>query len=237
MISGLYLITNTVNKKVYGGSSVNIPSRWRQHRYDLRRGIHGNTHLQRAWNLYGEAAFQFSVFVLCTEDRLNELEQLLLDILHEAGDTYNIGLLASSGMRGRTHTEEAKRRMSKAISDAYRNDPSLRERVRNASLGRQHTEEWKEEARSRMVGNGHANGAKHSEDERHRKTLELRSRWSNTEYKKKLSQAVADSWKDESRRMKTKQSIKSAWNDPEKRQRILEGQRAARERKRDFGSN
>jgi group I intron endonuclease len=59
---GVYKITNTVNGKVYiGSTTIDIETRWGVHRSALRTGKHYNKHLQRAWNRYGESAFTFEV--------------------------------------------------------------------------------------------------------------------------------------------------------------------------------
>lgn len=59
---GVYKITNTVDGKVYiGSSAVDIDCRWSTHRALLRTGKHYNRHLQRAWNKYGESVFTFEV--------------------------------------------------------------------------------------------------------------------------------------------------------------------------------
>lgn len=63
-LSGIYEIFNLKNGKVYVGSSVNIRSRAWTHRDDLKRGAHGNRHLQRAWDLYGPSVFTVSVLEL-----------------------------------------------------------------------------------------------------------------------------------------------------------------------------
>lgn len=72
--SGVYRILCIPTGKIYIGSSVDLRHRWDQHRRRLRRGIHGNAHLQLAWSKYGEASFEFSVLefvdlpdLLCAE--------------------------------------------------------------------------------------------------------------------------------------------------------------------------
>lgn len=59
--SGIYKITNSVNGKVYIGSTVDLKRRKRVHFRDLRVGQHYNTHLQRAYNKYGASNFHWDV--------------------------------------------------------------------------------------------------------------------------------------------------------------------------------
>lgn len=60
-VSGIYMIRCNQNGKVYIGQSRHIQNRWRAHRTGLRTGKHGDPHLQAAWRLYGEAAFEFTL--------------------------------------------------------------------------------------------------------------------------------------------------------------------------------
>lgn len=59
MQSGIYLITNLENGKIYIGRSKNISSRLKQHKRDLIGNRHSNPYLQTSWNKYGEENFIF----------------------------------------------------------------------------------------------------------------------------------------------------------------------------------
>ncbi|HZC85569.1 MAG TPA: GIY-YIG nuclease family protein, partial [Steroidobacteraceae bacterium] len=74
-LSGVYQIRCKQNGKIYVGSAVNLEWRWRSHRRDLGNGVHVNPHLQFAWNLYGEASFEFLVLEYVDEHRLLMTEQ------------------------------------------------------------------------------------------------------------------------------------------------------------------
>lgn len=93
-IVGVYAIVNHVNGKCYVGSSTRIPQRWAEHRSRLRRGVHGNPHLQRAWSYYGEDAFEFTLLEEVYADELVDAEQDWLDYAREEGEVYNIGPVA-----------------------------------------------------------------------------------------------------------------------------------------------
>jgi group I intron endonuclease len=88
---GIYKIENKVNGKVYVGQSVNIESRWKAHKSELRRDTHYNTHLQKSWNKYGEDNFEFSVIEECLEQELDDKEIYWIDYYHccEAEYGYN----------------------------------------------------------------------------------------------------------------------------------------------------
>ena len=111
MASGIYQIENTLNGKCYIGSAVNLKERWQNHLSALRREKHDNSHLQRAFDKYGEDTFIFSVLEDVKEpEKLIEREQFYLDI---QCPKYNISSTAGSPL-GYRHTEEAIKKMSVA---------------------------------------------------------------------------------------------------------------------------
>lgn len=73
--SGIYQIRCKRNRKIYVGSAVNLRTRWEIHRRDLNKGRHHNPHLQHAWNLHGEACFEFAVLEYIEPSRLLTAEQ------------------------------------------------------------------------------------------------------------------------------------------------------------------
>lgn len=73
-MSGIYTITCLVNNKIYVGQATNIRQRRNNHLSQLRRGIHYNPYLQRAWNKYGEKNFKIEVLVECPKELLSSEE-------------------------------------------------------------------------------------------------------------------------------------------------------------------
>ncbi len=113
MNTGIYQITNVVNRKVYIGSAVNISKRWAIHLTQLRSGLHHSPKLQRAWDKYGEAAFLLETLELCERQELIEREQRWLDKLSAAVSGYNVCPTAGS-TAGRKFSDEAKKKMRSA---------------------------------------------------------------------------------------------------------------------------
>lgn len=110
--SGIYIIFNTKSRKLYIGQSQNIYTRWGEHVSCLRGGYHKNPHLQAAWNKYGEKAFRLYVLEYCPVEKLDERENHFLGIYIPKGVCYNVGLCATSSMRGRTHSPETRWKLS-----------------------------------------------------------------------------------------------------------------------------
>lgn len=79
MKAGIYQIRNVLNDKIYIGSSKNIKLRKNMHLSELRRSVHGNPHLQRSFNKYGENSFIFETLFTCSEKDLIRLEQYHID--------------------------------------------------------------------------------------------------------------------------------------------------------------
>jgi len=117
MTSGIYAIINTINGKVYVGSTLNFEGRWDGHRGDLRKDTHCNLYLQRSWDKYGEDAFKF---VVCeyVEDvgQLIDREQYWLDWHRLQTDVYNIALVTGRppSRLGCETTGETKEKLRKA---------------------------------------------------------------------------------------------------------------------------
>lgn len=79
---GIYKIYFLDSEICYIGSSVNLRQRVYGHRGGLRRGNHGNSHLQRAYDKYGDDTFHFEIVELVKcRGNLIEREQYYLDTL------------------------------------------------------------------------------------------------------------------------------------------------------------
>lgn len=107
---GIYAIHNTVNNKYYIGQSVNITNRWRQHRNSLNSNQHENSHLQAAWNKYGESAFRYIVLCECDLGSLDSAEAEYIQKYQSYTNGYNQDL-GGAGCRGYKHTDEEIQKM------------------------------------------------------------------------------------------------------------------------------
>lgn len=102
-----------LNGKFYIGSATSFERRVWQHKYDLRRGVHKNPHLQASWNKYGEVAFVFEIVeqIPLGESQLAWEEKHL--ILHAAKRScYNINQHAELARLGIPHTAGTKEKIS-----------------------------------------------------------------------------------------------------------------------------
>ena len=135
MTRGIYKIINVVNNKFYVGSAENFTRRKRVHWWMLRRGTHGNKHLQAAWGKYGEQAFTFAIVEELPEGvDVLAAENIWLKEHVDKEYCYNIATDATapttgwSGeknpMWGKTfaHTEEAKAKIAAASKARVQTD-------------------------------------------------------------------------------------------------------------------
>jgi len=83
MLTGIYQIVCKTTGKRYIGSTWaahGFEGRWHRHRRELRAGKHGTSHLQRAWNKYGEGAFHWGILdVIEGKDACLVMEQIYFD--------------------------------------------------------------------------------------------------------------------------------------------------------------
>ena len=75
---GIYLIKNTLNNKIYIGSTKNLRTRMRLHINKLKRKVHDNGKIQNCYNKYGDI-FDIEILENCSEDMLIEREQYYMD--------------------------------------------------------------------------------------------------------------------------------------------------------------
>lgn len=152
-VSGIYVITNTKNGKVYIGKARDIHERYKEHKKKLCGNGHHNRHLQNAWNKYGEKSFKFQVLEYCSVEQLDEREKHFIAIYKPRGLIYNLTdggegtlghvvssearlkiSLAKKGKRLPPHTEEAKRKISIGNTGKVRT-PEMRKRTSETRKG------------------------------------------------------------------------------------------------------
>ena len=187
--SGIYQITNTANGNRYIGSSVNIWVRWKAHTSNLRKGKHHNTHLQRAWNLYGEPCFVLTPLILCERFELARYEQAYLDIFKPE---YNETVDVTAPMRGMKFTDEHKAKIGNAnIGNKGRrgqkNTEEHRYKISEALTGRKLSEEHCEKIGLTKQGNTYRRGVKLSDETREKLRLSHLGHVVSEETKAKMS--------------------------------------------------
>lgn len=141
--TGIYLITSPSGGK-YVGSSVDIDRRWKRHLYELTKGTHRNTVLQRAFEKYGKG-LRIEVLELCSRDVLLAREQAHIDSIG-FDNLYNLQPVAGGG--------STPGRVNPPVSE------ETREKMRAAHTGRKHSEETRRKMSARLIGHAHSDVTK-----------------------------------------------------------------------------
>lgn len=172
MKTGVYLITNNANGKVYVGSSTNIGIRHKRHLTALRKGTHHSIKLQRAWLKYGEESFVFRTLLICNRDTLLAYEQRALDTYDAVKKGYNVLSIAGSSL-GLKHKEETKRKLSEMFKGSKRGvgipcSEEKKIKISNANRGKVKTEETLVKLRLARKGRKPSLGMKHTEESKNK---------------------------------------------------------------------
>lgn len=162
----IYAIINIIDDKHYVGQTSDKDYRWIEHRKQLRGFYHHNIYLQRAWCKHGEDNFVFMVLeVLNNTLSLNVREKYWAYILNSE---YNIAP-PGEGMRGYSHTDEARKKMSRSQLGSKKSDVTKAKHAEN------------------MKGNKRAAGIKQDIDRVEARAALHRGHPKSDEHKAKLS--------------------------------------------------
>lgn len=202
MTTGVYKITNLVNGKVYIGASKNIEKRWSAHR-------NGYTSITEDLQTLGLKNFKFEVLLECPEDMLAQWERDMI-CLYDSDDSekgYNspkdrpYSLKLSETLKGRSLSEETKRKMSEAhkgrpfsddakhkLSEAHRGRPSKRKGI---TLSEEHKRKISESRKGHMT----SDEARRKMSEAHKgKPAWNKDKSHSEETKRKISEARRLYW-------------------------------------------
>ena len=132
MTCGIYMIQNLVNFKIYIGQSVDIESRWREHKNGLRGDYHDNKHLQKSWRKYGEDNFEFTIICECAESQLNTMEEYyIFELMSYDG---RVGYNKTYGGGGGRPTEETIMKNRESNKRAY-SKPEVLAKIKGSNNG------------------------------------------------------------------------------------------------------
>lgn len=210
----IYKITNLANGKFYIGSTMHkFVKRKSEHVTALQKGYHFNSHLQSAWNKYGEENFTFEVIQEFI-DGMDQVEVLKkeLEIIESLCPEYNICRKTAGGKLGRTLSEEEK----KKIGDIHRGKRHSEEtilkikevrkrqiitedhkrKISESSKGRKiiktkpNSDKQKETARKLLLYHSQSKTGLYSEEVNKKKSDTLKRVFNTPEMKEKLKSAA-----------------------------------------------
>lgn len=154
MTGYIYSIFNKVTFLRYIGLSVSIKRRFNEHKRSLNKGVHINTHLQNAWNKYGEENFIFQLFEVCDVEMLNEREQFYISLFMSNNKYFGYNL--TSGGKSTQMSEETKKKMSISQTGKKRNFTlEHKANISKSLMGKKLSEERKNKLKLHFKENGH----------------------------------------------------------------------------------
>lgn len=187
MSSGIYVIRNKENNKIYIGSASNINKRFSTHRNNLKNNRHPNIHLQNAWNKYGERSFEFEVVEHVDKKILVEKEQEYID---ELQPQYNKRLLANSNLGIKQPASQIEKRAARLIGHPFwglrKQTEETRKKVSASLLGNQRTKGHKltDEHKRKVAEAGI--GRKHTEEAKAKMSVIAKAKGISSEHMKIL---------------------------------------------------
>jgi group I intron endonuclease len=113
--SGIYIITNTLNNKVYIGQSTNINKRITEHTRKLASGNHENSCLQNAYNKYGKNTITINPLIYCSINDLDFYEIRLISLYKSTNRDYGYNF-ESGGSLNKVLSEETKKKISSSLT-------------------------------------------------------------------------------------------------------------------------
>ena len=187
---GVYCITNTINGKVYIGATVDLDRRCKNHRSSLQKHIHHNSHLQAAWDKYGEDAFTFSVIVECSRDMLETFEQATIDKYDAANTGYNIQPTVRLSPDDICRARAASNTPRPPCSEKTKEKISQANKGNQAWVGRHHSDETK--AKLSAAKTGIAMVKQHSEETKAKMSAARKAFWSDPEKEEQRKSMTAN---------------------------------------------
>lgn len=95
-LSGIYCITNTIDNRIYIGSTNCFYKRFYEHNRDFCKQQHSNTHLQNFINKYGIDSIKYNILEIVDFDNLIEREQYYFDNYLDFNKDFNICKIAGT---------------------------------------------------------------------------------------------------------------------------------------------
>lgn len=164
-MSVIYLRTNLVNGKQYVGQAQNM--QYRENQWRCMKNHYAGRLINNARNKYGFENWSLKILAECdNQEELNKLEVYYINIYNtKAPNGYNLTDGGCGGNLGYHHTEDAKRKISKAnkismkgrhISEEAKKKMSFAKKGKpSPMLGKHHSEETKKKISLSKQGTKH----------------------------------------------------------------------------------
>ena len=152
----IYRITNTINKKVYIGQTIqdDVEKRWELHRR-LAKKDKGCTALKEAFKKHGIENFKFEVLIICFNDDCIAYEKDYIKKYNAlVPNGYNISEGGNGGalFKGKHHTEETKNKLRESSKAYYSNPENKKKHGDIVKKALEKSEKWQKALAEGRVG-------------------------------------------------------------------------------------
>lgn len=135
-MTGIYIIENTKNGKVYvgqvgQGKNTTFTTRFNHHYKYLKIGKHKNKHLQGSWDKYGEENFTFDILeIVDNKDLLNEREKFWVEYYKSNNSEFGYNKTKGGDCKSKEYiyTPEVKQKLSDKMKEVMSN-PEVRAKI------------------------------------------------------------------------------------------------------------
>lgn len=127
-MTGVYAIVHVESRKCYVGSAArSFVLRWKEHLRVLRNGKHHSVLLQRAWDKYGEDAFEWRIEERTRPEYAMAFEQVFIDFRKSSDPHHGYNLAPAAGsMLGFKHSEETLQFHAERMKQWWADNPQAR---------------------------------------------------------------------------------------------------------------
>jgi len=141
--SGIYIIRNSIDKRVYVGSAANFKKRYSSHSSLLNNRKHQSPYLQAFASKYGVDCLSFELLALCSKKDLLTTEQYHIDALQAFDRKLGFNATPVAGSRlGAKLSKETKDKIG-AAHRGKKVSADVVEKIRQQQIGSKRTEETK----------------------------------------------------------------------------------------------
>jgi group I intron endonuclease len=149
----IYSIINLKNNKRYIGYTVDFKHRKLRHLKDLRRNIHGNEHLQKAYNKYGGDIFVFEVLEECKKAELVSKEHKWCITFNTHNFKFGYNIYPTGEGKRKKIPKKMRKKISESLKNSnYRHPPELIQQIAEKHRGFKHTAKSIKKMSQSMMG-------------------------------------------------------------------------------------
>lgn len=151
--AGIYAIRNTINGRVYIGSSARFVSvRWTEHRKLLRAGRHHSLTLQRSWTKHSELSFEIVLIEAVADiSVLADREQFWIDATQATNARFGFNRWPVASGAGRIYSAATRLKMAVA-KIGRKHSAETKAKMSIARTGREFSIETRAKISSSQVG-------------------------------------------------------------------------------------